>query len=956
MFPFRYPNFPPDPGSRTRSRSLPLLGLVLVAGGCAGLGGCRPPADGPGLAVVARFGQDGPAAPGPFGSAAIATWATVQTLGESELGRRCREISGANPLPAMGPVGLPEKFLVRCSLAGLGHPFDGLEIALVDVGGDPGSPVGAVRVGLAAGATPPGGLPALNTLLEPEPRADGTSRYRIAVQDRGAAEEDAWLVFGAETRVSARPALRELRTTRSGLDHTAAERAVGHRWTIALGAEWRDGVPALPGHPVRWRLRVPAAASLRFGYARGTLPGPRFEVRAGGAQGELLFSHSGTPAETERAPGTAPGAGGSRWSEAAIDLTRLAGHDLDLWFGVEDPAARWDSWGAWGSPLLVAPPQVAGPAPGPTLRSTADSTAGATVGATGGVPPDILLISLDTLRADHLSLQGYGRPTSPALDAWAKRSAIVFERAFAQAPWTLPSHVSMLTGLEALRHGVELDIHAARYRALANLASALAGAGYQTDAVTGGGFVHPRFGFSAGFDRYRYWPAEGDADGELAAGVDVALDLFAAAGAPGTRPPRFLFLHTYEVHPPNRARQPWFDRFSDLPGDLEVAGTPGTPTIANGFVGQPSLGVHRERTAPLDPLPEALRELPADLYDSAIAYVDGELQRLFDGLAAAGVLDRALVVITSDHGESLGEWGRFNHGHLDTANLHVPLLVALPDRRGAGRRIASQVRSIDIAPTILAVAGAPPLAAIDGLSLLDFVDRPALAKDRAAWAYGSSNNRGLALRSAGDLVFHFQDSAYPPVAGETSAFDLAADPGELADVAPRESSKVAAFRAALLRLWDPVLPGLRVEVVNASDRLWRGTLRSPLVEATTVKSFDVANGVWSWAGRGKGAFEIAPGRRYALLLQDRGHIDERMVVEIEVAGCAAALRFEAQSTTVAQAVEVDSANCRLAPARSGNASSGFTFRRQGLQAGTGGAGSTAEDAASREQLRALGYL
>jgi hypothetical protein len=373
-------------------------------------------------------------------------------------------------------------------------------------------------------------------------------------------------------------------------------------------------------------------------------------------------------------------------------------------------------------------------------------------------------------------------------------------------------------------------------------------------------------------------------------------------------------------------------------------------------VGQPALGVHRERSQPIEPLTEALHELPADLYDSAIGYLDRELARLFDGLAARGVLDRALVVVTSDHGESLGEWGRWNHGHLDSANLHVPLLLALPDRRGAGRRIASQVRSIDIAPTVWEVAGVAPLAGIDGSSLLELVNRRDPGRNRAAWAYGSSNNRGIALRSAGDLVFRFQDSAYPPRAGAVEAFDLARDPGELDDVAGAEASKAGAFRAAAVRLWDPALPAVRVELANRGDRRWRGTLRSPLVEATTVKSFDLEDGEWTWAGRGKGAFEVPPGRRFALLLQDRGRAEERLSFEIEVEGCARPLRFAGVADAKPQAVEIDAANCRLATPHPGAATSGFAFHRQGLHAGGDTAGAMPEDAASREQLRALGYL
>lgn len=908
MFPFSSWKLPPArPANALRSRRRGFRGgSILLVPLLAFPANCRAPAGDRSLAVLARFGDD--SAPSLFASARVAREATVARWTAAELRRRCEETSGTVGTTLAPDEALPEKFLVRCDLQGLPGPIDGLEIELLETNG------GALRCQWTDGSTRPGPV-AAGELAEPERGVAGSYLYRIARPDRDQMAGAGAILCGAETRSSGTARWRSLRAISYLPDPDLAEKAVRRRWTIGLGAEWRDGVPALPGHPVLWRVQVPAGARLRFGYAAATLPGARFRVRAGGEKGEVFFA----------SPEEIPGAAAPPWREAEVDLARLANQQVELRFEVEAPGARWSDWGAWGSPLLLAPAPA---------------------------KPHILLISVDTLRADHLSLYGFKRPTSPFLDSWAARSAVVFDRAFVQAPWTLPSHVSMLTGLEPFRHGVELEAQAPRYRSLANLATALAKLGYLTEAVTGGGFVHPRFGFSRGFDRYRFWPAERDPDDELAAGVDEALRLFDDAGTA----PRFLFLHTYEVHPPNRARQPYFSRWSDLPSDLEVNAAPGAPTIENGFVGQRTMQVHRERSAPLEPLPAGMKELPADLYDSAIAYLDTELHRLFEGLRARGALDRTLVVVTSDHGESLGEWGRWNHAHLDTANLHVPLLIAFPDRRGAGTRISTQVRSIDIAPTILAAVVAPSLGGIDGESLLDLVSATGAGRDRPAWAYGSSNNRGIALLSADDLQLVFQDSALPPIAGETTAFDLAADPGGLIDVSARQASKIAAFRGEIERVWAPALAGVRVEFDNAGNRRWRGILRSSLIEATSVKSFDVANGEWTWAGRGKSRFEVRPERRFAVLLQDRGRAEERIVGEIEIAGCDGVQRFEVVATATAQVVEVDPANCRLAPPRAGTALVGIRFQRQGLRVEDSGFGGSAEDAAAREQLRALGYL
>ncbi len=135
--------------------------------------------------------------------------------------------------------------------------------------------------------------------------------------------------------------------------------------------------------------------------------------------------------------------------------------------------------------------------------------------------PNVILISVDTLRADHLSLYGYPRSTSPRIDAWARNSAAGFRNAVVQAPWTLPSHCSMLTGLDALSHGVNHSFEAVPGE-LTTVAERLSEAGYFTAGITGGGWFHPRYGLAAGYDRYRYWSGKRRGDEELEAHAPIA--------------------------------------------------------------------------------------------------------------------------------------------------------------------------------------------------------------------------------------------------------------------------------------------------------------------------------------------------------------------------------------------------------------------------------------------------
>jgi arylsulfatase A-like enzyme len=322
--------------------------------------------------------------------------------------------------------------------------------------------------------------------------------------------------------------------------------------------------------------------------------------------------------------------------------------------------------------------------------------------------PHVILISIDTLRADHLPTYGYARETAPRIAAFA-RDAIVFEEAFSQSQKTAESHMSLMTGLYPEVHGV----HSAPRRRVTRLsdeiptlAEALRGAGYRTRALHGGGNVRPALGFDRGFERY---DEERDLPASLARARQAILELEATPGAPF-----FLFLHTYEVHAPYDPPVAHARRFVD-------------PVYAGDIVApsaQPAPARRAERSRAfwqgVDPSsPEDRRHL-SDLYDAGIHQADAQLGAFLDWLEARPVWRDTLIVLLSDHGEEFGEHGKFQHSTLHREALHVPLVIRFPgdDPVTRPRRIPAVVRLIDVKPTLLEFLDVPAPPHLQGRSLL----------------------------------------------------------------------------------------------------------------------------------------------------------------------------------------------------------------------------------------------
>lgn len=295
---------------------------------------------------------------------------------------------------------------------------------------------------------------------------------------------------------------------------------------------------------------------------------------------------------------------------------------------------------------------------------------------------NVILISIDTLRSDHLGCYGYGRDTSPNIDKLASESAL-FHNVYSASPWTLPSHVSILTGLYCAHHQVYQDSERMD-PSDGTLAEKMRENSYKTTAFTGGGFVSAVYGFSKGFDSY--YEGEGGVFHQ-----DSAAKVFSVV-SPWIDRSRdqdfFLFIHTYQPHSPYACPPPY--KFMFLDDDAKW----GHIDLIQHLGGNECL---------YKALPDEEKRNIIALYDAEIRYTDEALiAPLVDKLKKTGLYDRTMLILTSDHGEEFFEHSGWGHGYnvYDEA-LKVPLIIKFPDSGFKGKIYDHIVSLIDIMPTIL---------------------------------------------------------------------------------------------------------------------------------------------------------------------------------------------------------------------------------------------------------------
>jgi len=353
--------------------------------------------------------------------------------------------------------------------------------------------------------------------------------------------------------------------------------------------------------------------------------------------------------------------------------------------------------------------------------------------------PNVILITLDTTRADHLGCYGDADAKTPVLDALARRG-ILFAQAATVAPLTQPAHSSMMTGLYPTYHGVRVNGSAALSQAHTTLADALSEKGYEAAAFIGAFVLDGRWGLNQGFDTY-----DDTFDMKKFKRLDLAgvqrpanqvMDPALEWLETHKEKPFFTWIHLYDAHSPYEPPEPFLSEF-------------------------------RGRG-------------PAALYDGEIAFADQQVGRLVSWLRSAGLDGKTILLVVGDHGEGLTSHGEGTHGYfIYDYVVHVPFIVSTPFEELQGVRVDSQVSVVDIFPTVLALAGIESTVKVHGRSLLPLMLHPKTEEN--VYAYSESMTADLqfgwsALHSLRSSRYKFIQAPQPEL------YDLVADPGEQTNV------------------------------------------------------------------------------------------------------------------------------------------------------------------------------
>jgi tetratricopeptide (TPR) repeat protein len=383
---------------------------------------------------------------------------------------------------------------------------------------------------------------------------------------------------------------------------------------------------------------------------------------------------------------------------------------------------------------------------------------------TAGGP--VIVVSIDTLRADRLPAYGYTQGVTPTIDQLA-RDGVLFENAYAHSPQTLPSHTSILTGRLPFAHGVRDNVGFVVPDGTVTLAHRLKTAGYATGAFVSSFVLRRQVGLDRGFDTYDdQLPAAGP-DRPLGmvqrAGTDTATAAVAWLRAQ-TSSKYFLFFHIYEPHAPY------------------------TPPVV------PASG---------------------DRYDGEVTYADTIVGQVIAALRERGEYDEATIVLLSDHGEGLGDHGEDEHGlFLYRSTIHTPLIIKRPGAIGAGRRVSPAVQHIDLVPTLLELTALTPDPALTGRSLVTALDGATSLPAATIYAEAMSPRYHFGWSE----LYALTDDRYRLIrAPRDELFDLASDPGETSSIVADRAQVHAAMRGAL----DTLIAGTTVSApsaVSASDR------------------------------------------------------------------------------------------------------------------------------------------
>jgi arylsulfatase A-like enzyme len=594
-------------------------------------------------------------------------------------------------------------------------------------------------------------------VMSPHLRGDLRGAKQLLVQP---------LVRRGKTWTPLSPSLVDVKLRRNGQEYVSVGfgmQAVGRRVEVSLKAMV---VPERtePVHETR-PVEIPVGARLEFGTGR-LVTGPKqsaveFSLEVCEAEScERVFEHT----LSERAPG------GDGWHDHALPLEAYAGREVRFVFRTRhlDDDPRGFSFPVWSDPTVFAHGPVEG--------------------------TNFILISLDTLRADHLPWHGYRRDTAPRLTRALVPDSTVFDDCVAPASTTGPSHMTLFTSLQPLVHGVRLSASSRQIPPrVRTLAQALRAGGLVTGAVTENGPLGVHKGFGRGFDSFR----ENKAPKIRKAFTGRVATTFAAGRAWLERQGDkrfFLFLHTYETHTPYSA-----------PGFYDTV-----------FADDPDL-------RRFERIPKGAK--PID-YDREIRYADDEVAAFLSWARERGLLENTIVILTSDHGEAFLEHGYRYHGStLFQEVLHVPLLVSGPGI--VPGRVELPVGLIDLMPTVLELADLEPASEAHGRSLVPLLRGAAV--DPEPWMSRAIYSEAWQDSAVTTVPVEVKQPTFSVRRGDRkviryrsnggyrySYFNLGTDPRERFELYPQRTEEVADLRR-MLDQYEPISMELRAALQIEAD-------------------------------------------------------------------------------------------------------------------------------------------
>ena len=423
--------------------------------------------------------------------------------------------------------------------------------------------------------------------------------------------------------------------------------------------------------------------------------------------------------------------------------------------------------------------------------------------------PNVVVIDICSVRADHIGAYGYGRDTTPRIDGLARGGAL-FENALAQGSWCLPNYASLFTGQPSEAHGLYTNKPHGIPEYEPTLAETLKKAGYETAAFSGGIYMIPEWGLDRGFDVYVNTfssAAAHRAQAPLEVNLDKVDDWLTSRGKEEAKKdkPFFLYMAVDNLHAPIQLDGPdrYDPKYEGVASDTRTMGVP----FARAYSGEKS-GYAPDAAALVKEFKSDPRHLAHYVarYDSAMREMDDQIGLFLDGLKKRGLDKNTIIVLTGDHGESLGEHGLLGHtSGLYEPTLRVPLIVMRPDRPAlAGKRFSQLVERVDLMPTILEWGGADASALnLPGRSLEPLLAAPSAPWRRYAFASSRRNlddNDGFDLRIDERVVrdgrWKLHSYAYRNF---YELYDLSGDPGETRDVAAEHPEVVARLSFELLR-------------------------------------------------------------------------------------------------------------------------------------------------------------